>query len=633
LATVDGKNSVYATARDTDSRPESLTFSEICLWDVKNRQWLDRIAFESQVKIDRLSPLDENRFVFGNTETLMLVERQVSSRLSDEHSSKAVHFCIKNPEHPYQAYFRVDGLEGVCWIGNIPAENIEDKSKPMWFDLDSNRLVVIPRPVAGCWSNDGTRLYVLDTKGNVIRYDFDPLKGVLSSPLETASVKTASSSRLEANIELQFINEVSLPSPQAIYMGIAKTVQGENGWSDEIYIGAIEPLQRIRKRASFAQPVHAVFHQNHSPNWVIEAGISQDQQTFKKKIDQLFELINTNEVIKKEENRIEIGHEPSQVTCDAQGELLILQYPKAALLLSLQDRQAPRWHRLDRDFSGIESFDLSPDAKTLAIRDANGLNFYRVVQKPENQGFELEPLESPLPNGERVAHFAWDPQRNSTTLDNSMRFACILVDNTVLYSHNGQISDLGKICSMQTQGDDDSEKKTLAQLQASDVQRIWFFQEILSDSTVDPPSKRTIRYLVLQTIDQSSKPRIVRFIKLPDHDPSVVSESVDSSMQLFKQCVDLDLGQSFTEIVPNEQGGIIATGDEVGNVTVYLVSPYWEIANQIFDANSEVDSSIEGLSFAEQGDTLVVSNSNNHLFGLRTKPTTPESPAPSRSTD
>ena len=632
LATVDGKNSVYATARDTDSRPESLTFSEICLWDVKNRQWLDRFAFESLVKIDRLSPIDENRFVFGNTETLMLVDRQVSSRLSDEHSSKAVHFCIRNPEYPYQAYFRIDGFEGVCWIGNIPADGIEDKSKPMWFDLASNRLVVIPSPVAGCWSSDGTRLYVLDTKGNVIRYDFDPLKGILSSPLETASVKTDSSSRLEANSELQFINKVSLVSPQAIYMGIAKTVQGENGWSDEIYIGANEPLQRIHKRASFSKPVHAVFHQNQSPNWVLDAGISQDQQTFKKKIDQLFELINTNEVIKREEGRVE-GHELSQVTCDAQGELLILQYPKAALFLSLQDRQAPRWHRLDRDFSGIESFDLSPDAKTLAIRDAKGLNFYRVVQKPENQGFELEPLESPLPNGERVAHFAWDPQRDSTALDHSMRFACILVDNTVLYAHNGQISDLGKICSMQTQGDDDSEKKSLAQLQASDVQRIWFFQEILSDNTVDPPSKRTIRYLVLQTIDKSPKPRIVRFIKLPDRDPSVVAESVDSSVPLFKQCVDLDLGQSFTEIVPNEQGGIIATGDEVGNVAVYLVSPYWEIANQIFDANSETDSSIEGLSFAEQGDTLVVSNSNNHLFGLRTKSTTPESPTSPRSTD
>jgi hypothetical protein len=209
-----------------------------------------------------------------------------------------------------------------------------------------------------------------------------------------------------------------------------------------------------------------------------------------------------------------------------------------------------------------------------------------------------------------------------------MRFACVLADNTVLYAHNGKISDLGKISSMQTQGENDSEKKSIAELQASDVQRIWFFKEILSDSTVDPPSKRTIRYLVLQTIDKSAKPRIVRFIQLPDQAPISVTKSDESSMPLLKRCVDLDLGQSFTEIVPNEQGGIIATGDEVGNVAVYLVSPYWEIANQIFDANSETDSSIEGLSFAEQGDTLVVSNSNNHLFALRTKPTTPESPAP-----
>jgi hypothetical protein len=307
---------------------------------------------------------------------------------------------------------------------------------------------------------------------------------------------------------------------------------------------------------------------------------------------------------------------------------VILQYPKAALFLSLQDGQAPLWHRLDRDFSDIKSFDLSPDAKTLAIRDEKSLNFYRVSQKPEKGGFELDPIESPLPKGESVQHFAWDPQGDSTTLDNSMRFACVLADNTVLYANNGKISDLGKICSMQTQGKDDSEKKTLAQLQASEVRRIWFFKEILFDSTVDPPTKRTIRYLVLQTIDMSPKLRIVRFIQLPDHDLSAVADSGESSMPLLKQCVDLDLGQSFTKIVPNEQGGIIATGDEVGNVAVYLVSPYWEIANQIFDANSETDSSIECLSFAEQGDTLVVSNSNNHLFGLRTKPTTHESPAP-----
>jgi hypothetical protein len=559
----------------------------------------------------------------------MLVERKVSSRLSSEHTSKAVHFCIKNPEYPYQAYFRVDGFEGVCWIGNIPADGIEDKSKPTWFDLESNRLVVIPRPAAGCWSNDGTRLYVLDAKGNVIRYDFDPLTGVLSSPLETASVKTDSSSRLEANSKLQLINEVSLVSPKAIYMGIAKTVQGENGWSDEIYIGVIGPLQSDKQQEPFSRPVHAVFHQNHSPNWLLDTGISQDQQTFEKKIDQLFELINTNEVIKREEGRVE-GHELSQVTCDAQGELVILQYPKAALFLSLRDGQAPRWHRLDRDFSDIKSFDLSPDAKTLAIRDEKSLNFYRVSQKPEKGGFELEPLESPLPNGESVQHFAWDPQGDSTTLDNSMRFACVLADNTVLYAHNGKISDLGKICSMQTQGKDDSEKKALAQLQASDIQRIWFFNEILSDSTVNPPSKRTIRYLVLQTTDKSPKPRIVRFIPLPEQAPIAVTESGESSKQPLKRCVDLDLGQSFTEIVPNQQGGIIATGDGVGNVTVYLVSPFWEIANQIFDANSETDSSIECLSFAEQGDTLVVSNSNNHLFGLRTKPTTPESPAQRR---
>jgi hypothetical protein len=110
-----------------------------------------------------------------------------------------------------------------------------------------------------------------------------------------------------------------------------------------------------------------VFHQNHPPNWLLDAGVSEVQQKYKKEIAQLFELIDTKKVSKKSENQIEIGHKPNEVTCDAQGELVILQYPKAALFLSLQDGQAPLWHRLDRDFSDIKSFDLSPDAKTLAI--------------------------------------------------------------------------------------------------------------------------------------------------------------------------------------------------------------------------------------------------------------------------
>ncbi|MCY3008044.1 MAG: protein kinase [Planctomycetota bacterium] len=633
LATVDGKSSVYITARDTDSRPESLTFSEICLWDVKNRQWLDRIAFESQVKIDRLSPVDEHRFVFGNTETLMLVERDVSSRLSTEHASRAVHFCIKNPAHPYQAYFRVDGFEGVCWIGNIPADGIEDTSKPTWFDLESNRLVVIPRPVAGCWSNDGTRLYVLDTKGNISRYDFDPLAGVLSSSLTSNQLD-----RLKYNEKLKFINGLSIVSPQQIHMGIAKSNEGPDGWSDEVYIGAIRQLNDNAKAEWSANPIHAVFHRKDPPNWVLDAGFSENQQAFENRVDQLFQLIKTTEVIKNDGKQTEVGHEPKHVTSDAQGQVTILQYPGAVLFLSCQDGQVPSWYRIERDFSGIESFNLSPDAKTLATRDAKGWHFYRVNKQAENQRFELEPIPSPLPIDANVEHFAWDPEQESNPPENSMRFACILSDNSVLYVQNGVASDLGKICSMQTQGneqtpvgeeskrEDKSETKTLQQLQASDIKRIWFFQEILTDRSLDPPSKRTLRYLALQTtIDKSEKPGNVRFIKLPSTESIDVAQSEDSRKRFSNRCVDLDLGQAFTEIVPNEQGGIIATGDKDGTVAVYLVSPYWETANQVFDANSEADSAIESLNFAEQGDTLVVSNANNHLFGLRTKPT------PSRS--
>jgi hypothetical protein len=75
--------------------------------------------------------------------------------------------------------------------------------------------------------------------------------------------------------------------------------------------------------------------------------------------------------------------------------------------------------------------------------------------------------------------------------------------------------------------------------------------------------------------------------------------------------------------VPNDQGGVIVTGDNQGNVAVYLVSPYWGIANLVFDATSEADSPIECLSFInenqEQENMLIISNGNNHLIGLKTE--------------
>jgi hypothetical protein len=82
--------------------------------------------------------------------------------------------------------------------------------------------------------------------------------------------------------------------------------------------------------------------------------------------------------------------------------------------------------------------------------------------------------------------------------------------------------------------------------------------------------------------------------------------------------VKLDIDRAFSKLAVNPNGGILVTGNANAEVGVYFVSPYWGFSKIVFDANSEPDSKIEGLCFAQDGKTLVVSNANNHVFCLRT---------------
>jgi hypothetical protein len=108
--------------------------------------------------------------------------------------------------------------------------------------------------------------------------------------------------------------------------------------------------------------------------------------------------------------------------------------------------------------------------------------------------------------------------------------------------------------------------------------------------------------------DEVKKVRFIKLGSLPPDEPT--------------QYVDLDIGRNYTQVIPNDQGGVVVTGDNQGNVAVYLVSPFWGIANQVFDATSEADSPIECLSFIDESNApdnmLIISNGNNHIFGLKT---------------
>jgi serine/threonine protein kinase len=630
VATIPPERSVYFLPRDTTALKDSLKYQEVCLWDLANGQFLDRMVYRSEASNQRLSLLDENRFVLGNNQTLTLIGLQNPTPIAKEYSEQAVSFCVSNHRHPYHAFFRTDGTQGTCWIGTIPAKETTDSAPNKWFSAETNRMAFPDgAPVAGCWSNDGTRLYVLDSRGHIRRFQLDLKEGLLS-----ANVGQNAIDELKPTQAIPDLTGVLTRSPQQIFMGLAPSDPAVENGPDELFIASIQQFQDPADTVLFAKPIHAVFYQNTPAGWKQPENTCPSQAAYQRAIDGFYSLTATSD----SKRPLELMYQPLHATCDASGRVLLLQYPSATLFLSLQDPQRPVWFRLETIFKNLQSFELSPEGKVLATVDQAGLHLFGVNQVDDKHSFELKPMASGLPDDAAVNHFAWDPDYKSNQQNSSMRFAAILKDNSIFYVQDGVSINLTELCMKPSMEGSTADNLQLHNINKSDIKDLWFFKEVLTDVTQASNPETTLRYLAIQHEFQADdgikaesegddkKTSRIRFIRLPTSDSTIEpSTYVDQQTVSQKPCVDLDLGPSDTKIAANPQGGIVVTGDKDGNVVVRLVSPYWGIANPVFDAQSEADSVIESLSFADDGDTLVISNGNNRVFGLRTKAAAQES--------
>ena len=154
LANIPGAYSGYLIPRGKNARAQSLEYKEICLWDLDNSQMIDRIIFESNDSIDRLSVLDQQRFVLGSVKTFSFIDLDpsVQSMVQSDMKDTAVQFCVPNPQYPFHAFFRADNdVAGTCWIGRIST----DQSQPQistnqitrkWFSPDDNCMTLNASP-------------------------------------------------------------------------------------------------------------------------------------------------------------------------------------------------------------------------------------------------------------------------------------------------------------------------------------------------------------------------------------------------------------------------------------------------------------------------------------------------------
>jgi len=281
----------------------------------------------------------------------------------------------------------------------------------------------------------------------------------------------------------------------------------------------------------------------------------------------------------------------------------------------MHDVKNPTWCRIDRQEYPFDEnpshFSLSPDGNRLAIVDSKGLHMYQVNPSSSGQSIELGLIPGDITGEIPVRFFAWDPEGTSN------RFCFIRENGTFGFSHDNQTTELGDLKDITIRQDD--AEKTI-QIGLSDIQRIWFFKESLVDETKNPRDSTTLRYLAIQRFKDPTKiasdnkdqdqPSSILFVQLPTSDP------LDTPHDQF---VSLDIDRAFDRYAVNPNGGVIITGNAIAEVGVYFISPYWAFSKLVFDANSEPDSKIESLCFAQDGKTLVISNANNHVFCLRTE--------------
>jgi len=612
LADIPGSYAGYLIPRHRNAKARTQEYKEICLWDLDNQQMLDRMIFESKDSIDRLSILDDLRFVLGNAETFSLIDIDPDRRsiFQEDMKETAVQFCVPNPIHPYHAFFRADNdSAGTCWIGAIPFDNSPADSPRKWLSPDENFMTLDqglslenPKgaPVAGCWSLDGLRLYVLDKSYQIHKFQLDAKTGTLSKTFGPGSPDL-----LKPDSQVSLILSQIAKQPEKITMGMVRSSSSPEAWSDTLYFDSVD-LPEI------GQVAHATFSSAAKAQWSMEPKISEQQNAFRSNVSKLMNLTKTNLIPSNQKIKTEDRHQPLHTTADASGKLLLMHYPSAVLFLSLDDPKEARWHRLDIELGDVESFDLSPDKSTLAIVNADGLRLLSVVPNDSLTAYSLVPIESGLPNPGSVVHFKWDKETAFVEPKGKWSFAYILKDSTVGHFNSGVDRVLGNLSEIQP-SKVETDVKATHELKVSEITDLWFFKEVLVDETDPNKASKTLRYLALPYVEDSNKDEVkkVRFIKLDSLPPDEPT-----------QYVDLDIGRNYTQVIPNEQGGVVVTGDNQGNVAVYLVSPFWGIANQVFDATSEADSPIECLSFIDESNApdkmLIISNGNNHIFGLKT---------------
>lgn len=629
---------------NVNSKAAAGDFQELCFWDLTNNQFLERQVIQSNSTNLRLFPMDSGRFLMGNSLSTTLVDVQegkaTGSRFLASMESTPVFLAALNPVYnESSAFFRVDGDGGTLWVGSIPTQATTQATQ--WLDLATNRFRFRGEvPVAACWSPDGQRLYVLQSKGKIERFDLDP-------DSDTLAIDRSESSRDQFLIPPQSISEVLplLARPTNLRFGILKSsVQEDGRWTDSLYIAeGMRDRTRSRSDSVFVPKIGVQFSRDAAPTVSNVDPTDLVVQEEKRLADQIQNLITSNVRLIDgiEGNKVaedncfansDTIHTPLAVTADATGRLLVMHWGNSTLICNRIEERDPAWFRLSEIWAADDQLHLSPDGKQLAVLGKKGLRLFSVESIPTGDGasttkFNLAEVQSGLQSATAVRHFAWAPAGYAQAADGKSWPFAVVVSNQVglggaiEYFDGIKSHSLGSKIRVASDAEDkDVELTTLV------ISKIGFFKESLSDirhrfaetaektEIADQDNPKDIlekHYIAVCVENQDARTKSMLFVDLAKVN---ANEKEDVIRNAYFQT-----NANFQNFKPNPNGGLIATSSCSGEVSIYLVSPYWNTMNDLFVANTDIDSGILQITFADDGKTLVVSNTNRHVFGLRTE--------------
>ncbi len=573
---------------------------EYCVWDMQSgnmrRRWTaasdkaepqnakDKAATTGSGVEQRISLIDHGRALLtaSDSETsLHTLDGQLLFRATDF----GTYFASTHPTQPNLVMLVMrSGALRMLDLSNLKSW----KDSPRDYSLTS----VSDTPLQGVWSPKGDRYFLSFTSGAVAAIDWKNNKLDLrwsshildgqpgTKDLERALAQDAIRVRSHSDIDMG----VNIQGNDCL-LGIARRARGA-GSTTELTVVKFAADNKV-SLVQHEKPtgLHWLDTTGETPKLAdnIEKGFRIDEnQVYARHQSAGLTYITTGSanVIRLKQGDTAIQSFGNQKLVDVSGnqegtQLLTLRSDGSIIQFKLNGSDG-QWQRFAYEDQGLDktkqrSLKLSTDGEKFVLVGANlqGQTVARIYNA--TSGTLIHEFED-------VAAVAWDPVEK---------------DSLAVCQRSGKIELWNGTAA--------STLPRTADVNGAGIVSVNFLLETWSKSKDSEP-KASRRYLVVQTED--AKQGYLQFVPLSDDERKTKNVSQKTS---------INRGMKITTS-PKE--AVIVGGDNAGGVTVWCAMPYWDNqARELFQLEGHRGAEIKVVAFAQHGDTIVSTDSQNRVIG------------------